>query len=124
MAFVISSLENIEFSIPTGKDGSMITVVLPQVDGMPPADIDRMNKELEKLRESGTDLPDWKNPNINSIELMRYTLAYYNKSKAERDAIALLTARQLKEIDHVWSQSEIDLGNSDPSTPSSSEDVE
>lgn len=120
MAFTISPLENVEFTIPTGKNGATITVVLPQVDGMPPADIDKMNTALEKLRESDTMIPDWKNPNVNSIELMRFTLAHFNRSKAERDAIALLTARQLKEIDLVWSKSEIDLGNSGPSTPSSS----
>ena len=124
MAFTVSPIENLEFAIPTGKDTATITVVLPQVDGMAPADVDKINTELEKMRESGADIPDWKNPNLNSIELMRFTLAYFNRGKAERDAIAKLTPRHLKEIDHVWAKSEIDLGNSGRSTPSSSETVE
>ena len=105
MAFDIPGFDNIEFTIPSGKD-KKITITIPPVDCLYPTDVTAIQNEAEK-QHIGND----------SVEIMRLFLLHFNNTQAKKDAINKLVQRQLVEIDRIWSQeSGIPLGESLPST--------
>lgn len=132
MAYEIGGFELIEFEIPAGK-GKTVTLTVPPMDCVTTADVDGINKELEKYLSSENDsdttdsangeaLPDHKDPTKDAAELLRLQLRYFNPSKAKVEAINALVARQLRQIDQIWArESSITLGESEPSTDESSQ---
>lgn len=122
MAFEIGGFENIEFDIPAGK-GKKLTITIPPIDCISPDDVAAMNKQLEAY-EANEELADVQNPAKYGAALLRFQLKYFNPGKQKADAIDALVDRQLHHIDRIWSKSaEIDLGESEPSTDESSDDV-
>lgn len=115
MTFTLPSIEDITIDIPDTKGGT-ITLTVPPLDCMKPADVDKINKQLAEIDET---TPEHRNPNTNALALARHLLAFYNpKAKA---AIEALVPRQISAIDDYWGkESEISLGESKPSTESSS----
>lgn len=122
MAFEIGGFENIEFDIPAGKD-KKLTITVPPIDCISPDDVAAMNKQLEAY-EANEELADVQNPAKYGAALLRFQLKYFNPGKQKADAIDALVDRQLRHIDRIWGKSaEIDLGESEPSTDESSDDV-
>lgn len=122
MAFEIGGFENLEFDIPAGKD-KKITISVPPIDCLPPDDVAAMNKQLDAY-EADEELADVQNPAKNGAAMLRFQLKYFNPGKQKADAIDALVDRQLRHIDRIWGKSaEIDLGESEPSTDESSDDV-
>lgn len=84
----------------------------------------------EALAKATTDLSIYdqragRNPNANPVELHRFFLAYFNPTKAKRDAIEALVPRMVSEIAKVWEkESGITPGEFEDSTESSSETQE
>lgn len=110
MAFDIPGFDDIEFTIPAGKD-KKITITIPPADCLYPTDVTAIQNEAEK-QHIGND----------SVEIMRLFLLHFNNPQAKKDAISKLVQRQLVEIDRIWSQeSGIQLGESLPSTNTPSE---
>lgn len=122
MAFEIGGFENLEFDIPAGKD-KKLTITVPPIDCISPDDVAAMNKQLEAY-EANEELADVQNPAKYGAALLRFQLKYFNPGRQKADAIDALVDRQLRHIDRIWGKSaEIDLGESDPSTDESSDDV-
>ena len=110
MTFDIPGFDDIEFTIPSGKD-KKITITIPPVDCLYPTDVTAIQNEAEKQHIGN-----------GSVEIMRLFLLHFNNTQAKKDAISKLVQRQLIEIDRIWSQeSGIPLGESLPSTDMSSE---
>lgn len=118
MAFEIESFDMLEFDVPAGK-GKKLTLTVPPMDCLDPADVEKMNTELKEIGENfeGDTI---NNPTVNGAALVRFMLKFYNPGKAKADVIDTLVPRQLSAIDEVWSeQSGITLGESEPSTDES-----
>lgn len=121
MVFTVPTFENIDFEIPDGK-GKSLTISVPPLDCMAPSDVAKMNKSLDEVPE---DTPAVKHPGKNATALIQHMLSYYNPAKAKRDAIWDLVPRQVDVINKHWdAQSEMNLGESEPSTESSSVETE
>lgn len=117
MVFVIPPFDDIEFEIPDNAKGGTVSITVPPLDCMKPTDVEKMNKQLEAVPE---DTPAIRNPNKNATALIQHMLAYYNpKAKA---AVWNLVPREVKAINDHWEkESEVGLGESLPSTDTSSD---
>lgn len=110
MALTVSSnFEDIEIIIPAATGNKTVTLTVPQLDCMQPADVTKINamvQEDDTIRGNGT-------------EVLRFMLKYYNTSKTAGEAIDKLVPRQMNEIDKYWQEkSEMTVGESSPSTDS------
>lgn len=109
MAFKIDNFENLEFDIPAGGDKS-ITVSVPPLDCVDPKDLQKINESVKN------------DPITENYGMTRRILLHFNTAKAKQDAINKLVERQLKTIDGIWaSESGVTVGESEPSTDTSSE---
>lgn len=121
MAFTVPSFEHINFEIPNGKGGT-VELSVPPLDCLEPVDVEKMNASLQEIPE---DTPQIRNPNVNPTALIQHMLAYYATRKEQREAIWSLVPRQVKALNEHWeANSELRLGESEPSTESSSETAE
>lgn len=115
MAFSLSPIENIEIPIPDGKGGT-ITLEVPPLDCLDPADVTKMNKQMNDIAE---DTPAHLDPNKNPNALVKHMLAYFNPKA--KTAIWGLVNRHVAEINNYWNEeSGVELGKSGRSTGSSS----
>ena len=124
-SFEIKNFDNLEFTIPAGKDKS-ITLTVPPMDCMTPAEVQRLNDYIEELNQDES-VPDSVKPGKDQTgaSLVRSMLKFFNSAKAKADAIDNLVPRQLAEIDKHWAEeSGIDMGKSSQSTEESSESAE
>ncbi|WP_257160407.1 hypothetical protein [Corynebacterium cystitidis] len=118
MSFEIEAFDMLEFDVPAGK-GKKLTLSVPPMDCLDPADVEKMNADLEKIGATyeGDPIND---PTKNGAALVRYMLKYYNPGKEKEAVIDRLVPRQLNQIDKVWTEaSDITLGESEPSTDES-----
>lgn len=108
-SFVIDDFEHIEFHIPS-KTGKSIVLSLPPLDCVYPEDLAEITKKIE---ESALNVP---------TEVVRIFLGHFATTKEQRAAVDKLVARQLTQIDKIWTkESGITVGESEPSTDTSSE---
>lgn len=121
-SFDINSFDNIEFTVPAGKDKS-ITLVVPPMDCMAPAEVEKLNKFLEDINEDDSIRDELKpGKDQTGAALVRSMLKFFNQTKAKTEAIDNLVPRQLTAIDRHWAEeSGIDMGESEGSSESSSE---
>ncbi|CAB0628053.1 hypothetical protein [Corynebacterium diphtheriae] len=107
--FDIDVFDNISFNLP-GKSGKKIELQVPPLDCFTPDDIDAINGKLKELET------------ITPTESVRVMLAHYAKTEAQKSAVTGLVARQITQIDEIWTkESGITVGESEPSTDTSSE---
>lgn len=119
MAFELSTIENIEIPIPDGKGGT-VTLVVPPLDCLRPADVTKMNKQIEDIEE-GT--PAHLDPSKNANALVKHMLVFYNPKA--KSLIWDLVNKHIGEINDYWnSESGVELGKSGRSTDSSSDGQE
>lgn len=120
MAFDIGGdFDLLEFNIPAGKNKTVM-ITVPPIDCVSPADIEAINKKLRELEDQELDLVN--DPNRNVLALVKLQLKHFNPAKQKADAIDALLPRWIRQIDKIWTDSsEMDLGESSPSTEESSE---
>lgn len=111
-AFTIDDFENIDFHIPDGK-GKLVTISVPPLDCIAPRDLNVITKALE---EDPTEIP---------VEITRRFLLHFATTKAVRDAVEELPARQMSQIDELWAkESGVPVGESEDSTATSAVETE
>lgn len=107
--FDIDAFGNLTFNLPAG-DGVKVEISVPPLDCVAPADIEAVNDKIEQVEH------------ITPVESVRIMLAHYATTEAQKNAIEALVARQLLQIDAIWTkESGITLGESEPSTDTSSQ---
>lgn len=117
MAFQLSPITDIEFDIPAGKDKS-IRLTVPPLDTFTPAQLEDIAAEMEKIPE---DTPEVRNPKTSAHAQTRFLLCFFNPGKEKHNAIWALGGRHVQEITDYWNkESGITLGESEPSTDTSS----
>lgn len=106
--FTIDTFDNLTFNVPTA-DGTLIGIDVPPLDCIAPADIEAVNKKLAEMGK------------LTPVESVRVLLAHYAHTEAQQKAVAGLVARQITQIDEIWTkESGITVGESGDSTDSSS----
>lgn len=116
MAFTIDGFENIDFKLPHGK-GKYVTVNVPPYDCITPQDMDKIKDKIKELGDSIDVLPP--------TEVVRIFLLQFSNTKAQREAIEALPARQLGQVDEIWSkESGLSMGESEDSTATSAVETE
>lgn len=121
MTFQLSTYTDIEIPIPNSK-GEIITLTLPPIDCLTPAQIDAVEAEMDKVPE---DTLPVRNPRKSSHAHTRFFLCHFNPGKEKHDAIWGLVGRHVEEVAAYWNkESGITLGESEPSTDSSSAKTE
>lgn len=109
MAFTIDGFDNVEFDIPNGKS-KRITISVPPLDCITPQDMDKIKARIADVET------------LTAIEATRIFLLELVTSKAAREAIEALPARQISQIDEIWSkESGLSVGESEDSTDTSVE---
>ena len=91
---VTSNFKDIEINIPAATGNKLVTLTVPPLDCFPPAQVAALNKQVEENEELRG----------NGHEVLRLMLRFFNASKAAKDAINALVARQLEEIDKYWQE--------------------
>lgn len=119
MAFNIGGdFEPLEFNIPAGK-GKTVTITLPPIDCVAPSDIEAMNEQMREMEDQ--DLLPVRDPNKSVAAQLRLQLKYFNPQKQKSDAIDALPLRYVNQIVKIWEDSEMSMGEYEPSTDASTQ---
>lgn len=114
MAFNIGGdFESLEFNIPAGK-GKTVTITVPPIDCVAPSDIEAINEQMRAMEDQ--DLLPVNDPNKSPAAQIRLQLKHFNPQKQKADAIDALPVRFVNQIVKIWEDSEMSMGEYEPST--------
>lgn len=119
MAFNIGGdFESLEFNIPAGK-GKTVTITVPPIDCVAPSDIEAINEQMRAMEDQ--DLLPVNDPNKSVAAQLRLQLKHFNPQKQKADAIDALPVRFVNQIVKIWEDSEMSMGEYEPSTDASTQ---
>lgn len=119
MAFNIGGdFESLEFNIPAGK-GKTVTITVPPIDCVAPSDIEAINEQMREMEDQ--DLLPVNDPNKSVAAQLRLQLKHFNPQKQKADAIDALPVRFVNQIVKIWEDSEMSMGEYEPSIDASTQ---